>query len=625
MSAHVLAHHAPGLVGSRVCRRVIVPPVRRAPSAVVDPRIGDLGPALLALEDGTVFPGVAFGAAVASGGDLVVNTSQTGYQEVCTDPSYAGQVVVMTYPLIGNYGRLVVRRPVASGHGSGPSSSPTPRPRSSMMPASSPPSCATPRSRPSPAWTLARSPGTCVPTAACAAIVTAPGRRRRRACRGGCPGRHALGGPGLRQPGLAAGRHRVRRGGRSTGHASGSWTWASRRTSSGRCAIAARRSGSSRTPRSSDGRPRGRHRRRDPVAWSRAIRPASSRPGRPRPGDHRRRAPPARDLPRSPDRRAGGRRGDEPTPFGHHGANHPVQDLELGLVQVTAQNHEVQVVGDTLPPTERLPGQPGEPQRRVGRGPAPSRAADRDRPVPPGGRARTARRARGVRSLRGRPRARPAIGGALVSTARAEARLGPDPRVGPGRHRPGRGVRLRRDAGVSGPAGRGRPDDPRQQQPRHDHDRPVRRGRHLPRAAHRRGGRGGHRPRETRRAACRPRWPDRAEPGHGAVRGRRLRAPRHQAAGHAAGGDPDGRGPRGVPRPPRPDRPAVCAQRDRRGRERRRSARRLGERALWPRSACRRSSGRPSRSVEPAAASSRPNPPTASASGPACAPARSSR
>jgi carbamoyl-phosphate synthase small subunit len=85
---------------------VILPPPPR-PSAVVDPRIGDLGPALLALEDGTIFPGVAFGAPVSAGGDLVVNTSQTGYQEVCTDPSYAGQVVVMTYPLIGNYGRLV--------------------------------------------------------------------------------------------------------------------------------------------------------------------------------------------------------------------------------------------------------------------------------------------------------------------------------------------------------------------------------------------------------------------------------------------------------------------------------------------------------------------------------------
>jgi carbamoyl-phosphate synthase small subunit len=83
-----------------------LPPSPRA-SAVVDPRIGDLGPALLALEDGSIFPGVAFGAAVSAGGDLVVNTSQTGYQEVCTDPSYAGQIVVMTYPLIGNYGRLL--------------------------------------------------------------------------------------------------------------------------------------------------------------------------------------------------------------------------------------------------------------------------------------------------------------------------------------------------------------------------------------------------------------------------------------------------------------------------------------------------------------------------------------
>ena len=83
-----------------------MPPLPFA-SAIVDPRIGDFGPALLALEDGSVFEGVAFGASVAGGGDLVVNTSQTGYQEVCTDPSYAGQVVVMTYPLIGNYGRLL--------------------------------------------------------------------------------------------------------------------------------------------------------------------------------------------------------------------------------------------------------------------------------------------------------------------------------------------------------------------------------------------------------------------------------------------------------------------------------------------------------------------------------------
>ncbi|MBA2254631.1 MAG: glutamine-hydrolyzing carbamoyl-phosphate synthase small subunit [Chloroflexi bacterium] len=77
------------------------------PDSVVDPRLGHHGPALLALEDGRIFPGVSFGAPASLGGDLVVNTSQTGYQEVCTDPSYAGQLVVMTYPLIGNYGRVL--------------------------------------------------------------------------------------------------------------------------------------------------------------------------------------------------------------------------------------------------------------------------------------------------------------------------------------------------------------------------------------------------------------------------------------------------------------------------------------------------------------------------------------
>ncbi len=73
----------------------ILPPLPR-PEAVVDSRIGHAGPALLALEDGAVFAGIAFGAPVAGGGDLVVNTSQTGYQEIATDPSYAGQIVVMT-------------------------------------------------------------------------------------------------------------------------------------------------------------------------------------------------------------------------------------------------------------------------------------------------------------------------------------------------------------------------------------------------------------------------------------------------------------------------------------------------------------------------------------------------
>jgi carbamoyl-phosphate synthase small subunit len=60
--------------------------------------------AKLALEDGTVFTGRAFGATGTSEGEVVFNTSMSGYQEILTDPSYKGQIVTMTYPLIGNYG-----------------------------------------------------------------------------------------------------------------------------------------------------------------------------------------------------------------------------------------------------------------------------------------------------------------------------------------------------------------------------------------------------------------------------------------------------------------------------------------------------------------------------------------
>lgn len=60
--------------------------------------------AILYLEDGTVYEGTAFGADTESLGEVVFNTSMTGYQEILTDPSYAGQIVVMTQPQIGNYG-----------------------------------------------------------------------------------------------------------------------------------------------------------------------------------------------------------------------------------------------------------------------------------------------------------------------------------------------------------------------------------------------------------------------------------------------------------------------------------------------------------------------------------------
>jgi len=60
--------------------------------------------AFLALEDGAVFEGYSFGAETSAYGEVVFNTSMTGYQEMLTDPSYAGQIVILTYPLVGNYG-----------------------------------------------------------------------------------------------------------------------------------------------------------------------------------------------------------------------------------------------------------------------------------------------------------------------------------------------------------------------------------------------------------------------------------------------------------------------------------------------------------------------------------------
>ena len=66
--------------------------------------VSDIKPAFLVLEDGSVYPGEAFGADAGGHGEVVFNTSMTGYQEVLTDPSYAGQLVTLTYPLVGNYG-----------------------------------------------------------------------------------------------------------------------------------------------------------------------------------------------------------------------------------------------------------------------------------------------------------------------------------------------------------------------------------------------------------------------------------------------------------------------------------------------------------------------------------------
>ncbi len=64
----------------------------------------DSAPGVLVLEDGTVYPGMTFGAPAEAAAEVVFNTGMTGYQEICTDPSYRGQMVVLTHPQVGNYG-----------------------------------------------------------------------------------------------------------------------------------------------------------------------------------------------------------------------------------------------------------------------------------------------------------------------------------------------------------------------------------------------------------------------------------------------------------------------------------------------------------------------------------------
>ena len=75
--------------------------------------------AILALEDGTWFQGVSAGAAGHTEGEVVFNTSLAGYQEVLTDPSYAGQIVTMTAPQIGNYGVTETDRESSKPHVAG--------------------------------------------------------------------------------------------------------------------------------------------------------------------------------------------------------------------------------------------------------------------------------------------------------------------------------------------------------------------------------------------------------------------------------------------------------------------------------------------------------------------------
>jgi carbamoyl-phosphate synthase small subunit len=324
---------------------VIVPPLPR-PSSIVDPRVGDLGPALLALEDGTVFPGIAFGAAVSAGGDLVVNTSQTGYQEVCTDPSYAGQVVVMTYPLIGNYGRLIeddqsikpwLRALVVANATAAVVDDV--RQLAALLRGSAIPAIAGVDTR-----ALARHLRA---NGSLRGIVTEPGfvdrdravDRAREVPRWEDQdfvgevspaevtdvGDPAEGGPlvAIVDFGLKANivRGLRRRGARVR---------ILPHTASHELALAADVAGVVLSPGPGDPA-----RLDGPVALARAI----VDDGRPLLGIC---------LGHQIVGRAAGAETSR-LRFGHHGANHPVRDVDLGLVQVTAQNHEVQVVAHTLP------------------------------------------------------------------------------------------------------------------------------------------------------------------------------------------------------------------------------------------------------------------------------------
>ena len=293
-----------------------------------------------------MFPGVAFGAPIAAGGDLVVNTSQTGYQEVCTDPSYAGQVVVMTYPLIGNYGRLMdddqsakpwLRALVVANATAAVLDDA--RQLASLLRNEAIPAIAGVDTR-----ALARHLRT---NGSLRGIVTAPGDVDLEAARVAAAavprwedqdfvgavspaaitdyGAPEDGGPligivdlGLKTNIVRSMRHR------------GARVRVFPHTADASDVLSSDVDGVILSPGPGD-----------PARLEAQVRLARSIIDAERPL-----------LGICLGHQIVGRAAGADTRrlrFGHHGANHPVQDVDLGLVQVTAQNHEVQVVGDSLP------------------------------------------------------------------------------------------------------------------------------------------------------------------------------------------------------------------------------------------------------------------------------------
>jgi carbamoyl-phosphate synthase small subunit len=319
------------------------PPLPRADS-IVDPRVGHAGPALLALEDGTVFAGIAFGAPVADGGDLVVNTSQTGYQEIATDPSYAGQVVVMTYPLIGNYGRLAAddqsERPWLRGLVVAQATAAVLDDARQLA-------------------TLLRNHR--IP--AIAGVDTRALARHLRAT--GCL-RGVITEPGQTDPEAAVDRARAVPRWEDQDFVAQVSRAAMREVGDGDGPLIAIVDYGLKTNIVRSLGRRGARVRVLPHTATRDEVLAMDVDGvvlSPGPGDPARLAGPVALAEAVIDEgrpllgiclghqvvaRAAGAE-TRRLRFGHHGANHPVQDLDTGYVQVTAQNHEVQVVGDSLP------------------------------------------------------------------------------------------------------------------------------------------------------------------------------------------------------------------------------------------------------------------------------------
>jgi carbamoyl-phosphate synthase small subunit len=320
--------------------------VRPRHDAIVDPRVGDAGPALLALEDGTVFPGIAFGAPVAAGGDLVVNTSQTGYQEIATDPSYAGQVVVMTYPLIGNYGRLQAddqsARPWLRGlvvaHATAAVLEDA-RQLATLLRTQGIPAIAGIDTR-----ALARH----LRANGCLrGVITAPGRLDHDAAVAAArdvprwedqdfvaqvspAAVREIGDPGEGGPLVAIVDFGLKENIVRSLRRRGARVRVLPHTATAEEILAPDVSGIVLSPGPGDPA-----RLAGPVALAQAL----IEDGRPLLGIC---------LGHQIVGRAAGAE-TRRLRFGHHGANHPVQDLDTGYVQVTAQNHEVQVLGDSLP------------------------------------------------------------------------------------------------------------------------------------------------------------------------------------------------------------------------------------------------------------------------------------